>query len=275
MATRPSRCAQTSTPSDVHGRLLVAQRPHRRRPLSRRRTSLTVRREPTTASRCWPARRCRWTSTTSGWGSPPRITGGERAERRPQLAPAVRLKADIADREVQRAAARMRGRLRGRLPRLRRRRRVPLRDGAPRRRRSRSTARRRVFRVRRRRAASTSRTRARRSSRTTSSTTGRVRLRRDPGRRARRRCPRSSRPPAGPEGRDRGGRRRGATPACGCAATGGAALAAAFPPYPLEEKATRDRDVKVVRAADYIAVTKGTRTYPWRVLGDRGERRAS
>jgi alpha-glucosidase len=49
--------------------------------------------------------------------------------------------------------------------------------------------------------------------------------------------------------------------------TGSAALAAAFPPYPLEEKATRDRDIKVVRAADYIAITKGTRTFPWRVLG--------
>jgi alpha-glucosidase len=50
-------------------------------------------------------------------------------------------------------------------------------------------------------------------------------------------------------------------------ATGGHALAAAFPPYPLEEKAVRDRDVKVARAADYIAVTTGTRAYPWRVLG--------
>ena len=50
-------------------------------------------------------------------------------------------------------------------------------------------------------------------------------------------------------------------------ATGAAALAAAFPPYPLEEKAARDRDIKVVRAADYIAVTTGTRAYPWRVLG--------
>ncbi|HEY7373903.1 MAG TPA: glycoside hydrolase family 97 protein [Polyangia bacterium] len=49
-------------------------------------------------------------------------------------------------------------------------------------------------------------------------------------------------------------------------ATGTTALAAAFPPYPLEEKAARDRDVKVTRAADYIAVTAGTRAYPWRVL---------
>ncbi len=49
--------------------------------------------------------------------------------------------------------------------------------------------------------------------------------------------------------------------------TGGNGLAATFPPYPLEEKRERDRDVKVVRAADYIAVTRGTRTFPWRILG--------
>jgi alpha-glucosidase len=50
------------------------------------------------------------------------------------------------------------------------------------------------------------------------------------------------------------------------AGTSGPGLAATFPPYPLEEKALRDRDVKVSRAADYIAVTRGTRTYPWRLL---------
>jgi alpha-glucosidase len=49
--------------------------------------------------------------------------------------------------------------------------------------------------------------------------------------------------------------------------TGGDGLRATFPPYPLEEKLERDRDFKVVRAAGYIAVTKGTRSYPWRVLG--------
>ena len=49
--------------------------------------------------------------------------------------------------------------------------------------------------------------------------------------------------------------------------TGDDGLAATFPPYPLEEKLERDRDLKVVRGADYIAVTAGTRTYPWRVLG--------
>jgi alpha-glucosidase len=49
--------------------------------------------------------------------------------------------------------------------------------------------------------------------------------------------------------------------------TGGPALQGTFPPYPLEEKLERDRDFEVVRAAEYIAVTKGARSYPWRVLG--------
>jgi alpha-glucosidase len=46
----------------------------------------------------------------------------------------------------------------------------------------------------------------------------------------------------------------------------GSALNAVFPPFPLEEKLERDRDFKVVKAADYLAVTTGTRTYPWRIL---------
>ena len=49
--------------------------------------------------------------------------------------------------------------------------------------------------------------------------------------------------------------------------TSGNALAATFPPYPLKEQLERDRDFKVVESADYIAVTRGTRTYPWRVIG--------
>jgi alpha-glucosidase len=49
--------------------------------------------------------------------------------------------------------------------------------------------------------------------------------------------------------------------------TDGNALSATFPPYPLKQELTRDRDYRVVQAADYIAVTKGKRTYPWRVLG--------
>ncbi len=49
--------------------------------------------------------------------------------------------------------------------------------------------------------------------------------------------------------------------------TGGNGLDATFPPYPLKEKLDRDRDMHVVEAADYIAATTGTRTFPWRVLG--------
>jgi len=51
------------------------------------------------------------------------------------------------------------------------------------------------------------------------------------------------------------------------AGTGGNALVATFPAYPLEERKERDRDVKVVRRADYLAATRGTRSYPWRILG--------
>ncbi len=43
-------------------------------------------------------------------------------------------------------------------------------------------------------------------------------------------------------------------------------LSAIFPPYPLKEELTRDRDLKVTQSAEYIAVTKGTRTFPWRIL---------
>ncbi|HEX8118494.1 MAG TPA: glycoside hydrolase family 97 protein [Pyrinomonadaceae bacterium] len=49
--------------------------------------------------------------------------------------------------------------------------------------------------------------------------------------------------------------------------TGGDGLAAMFPPYPLKEELKGDRNFRVTEAADYIAVTKGTRTYPWRLLG--------
>jgi alpha-glucosidase len=44
-------------------------------------------------------------------------------------------------------------------------------------------------------------------------------------------------------------------------------LAATFPPYPLKMVQTSDRDYKVTESADYIAVTSGTRSYPWRVIG--------
>src|SRR6202171_603156 len=49
--------------------------------------------------------------------------------------------------------------------------------------------------------------------------------------------------------------------------TGANALAAVFPPYPLKEKLEKDRDLKVTESADYIAITSGTRTVPWRLLG--------
>jgi len=49
--------------------------------------------------------------------------------------------------------------------------------------------------------------------------------------------------------------------------TGGNGLAATFPPHPLKESLTGDRDYRVVESADYIAVTAGTRTFPWRVIG--------
>jgi alpha-glucosidase len=47
------------------------------------------------------------------------------------------------------------------------------------------------------------------------------------------------------------------------------ALAATFPPYPLKEELRKnsDRDFQGTQSAAYIAVTKGTRTFPWRILG--------
>ena len=44
-------------------------------------------------------------------------------------------------------------------------------------------------------------------------------------------------------------------------------LSAIFPPYPQKEKLTRDRDLKITEPADFIAVTNGTRTFPWRLIG--------
>jgi alpha-glucosidase len=47
-------------------------------------------------------------------------------------------------------------------------------------------------------------------------------------------------------------------------------LEAVFPPVPLKETPgdrSPDRDIRVTEAADYIAVTKGTRTFPWRIIG--------
>lgn len=44
-------------------------------------------------------------------------------------------------------------------------------------------------------------------------------------------------------------------------------LTATFPPYPLQEELKGDRDFRVTKTADYIATTKGTRTFPWRIVG--------
>ena len=49
--------------------------------------------------------------------------------------------------------------------------------------------------------------------------------------------------------------------------TRGNGLSGIFPPYPLKEQLNRDRDLKITEAADYIAVTGGTRAFPWRILG--------
>lgn len=49
--------------------------------------------------------------------------------------------------------------------------------------------------------------------------------------------------------------------------TGGSGLAGTHPPVALKEELTGDRDFRVTQAADYIALTGGTRTYPWRILG--------
>jgi alpha-glucosidase len=40
-----------------------------------------------------------------------------------------------------------------------------------------------------------------------------------------------------------------------------------FPQFVLEEKAKNDRDVEPIKRADYLAITKGTRTFPWRIFG--------
>jgi alpha-glucosidase len=47
----------------------------------------------------------------------------------------------------------------------------------------------------------------------------------------------------------------------------GNSLEAVFPPYPLKEELRRDRDLRVTQPADFIAITKGARTFPWRIIG--------
>jgi alpha-glucosidase len=48
--------------------------------------------------------------------------------------------------------------------------------------------------------------------------------------------------------------------------TGGNALTAGFPKVILERKRSGDRTARITKLADYIARTKGTRTYPWRYM---------
>ncbi len=47
---------------------------------------------------------------------------------------------------------------------------------------------------------------------------------------------------------------------------GSGKLRGVHPGYPETEKLTRDRDLFVTKTLDYIASTKGTRTFPWRVF---------
>ncbi len=49
--------------------------------------------------------------------------------------------------------------------------------------------------------------------------------------------------------------------------TGRSGLTGTFAPVALSEQLQGDRNVRVTVAADYIAATKGIRTYPWRILG--------
>lgn len=48
--------------------------------------------------------------------------------------------------------------------------------------------------------------------------------------------------------------------------TGGPKVTAAFPKYVLETKPVSDRNEKIVKEANYIAKTEGSRTFPWRVV---------
>lgn len=46
----------------------------------------------------------------------------------------------------------------------------------------------------------------------------------------------------------------------------GTAIRSVFPPYPLETNYADDRNSRVVKQAQYIAKTKGTRAFPWRAF---------
>jgi alpha-glucosidase len=47
---------------------------------------------------------------------------------------------------------------------------------------------------------------------------------------------------------------------------GKSSIKGVHPLYPAEERLRRDRDLLVVKTRDYIALTKGTRTFPWRAF---------
>ena len=47
---------------------------------------------------------------------------------------------------------------------------------------------------------------------------------------------------------------------------GNNSLSGMFPHYPLKEDPRNDRDIRVAETADYVANTKGTRSFPWRIL---------
>jgi alpha-glucosidase len=49
--------------------------------------------------------------------------------------------------------------------------------------------------------------------------------------------------------------------------TGGHQLTAGFPKVIQESRPRGDRGIRITKLADYIAETRGTRTYPWRVVG--------
>src|SRR5688572_2499717 len=44
-------------------------------------------------------------------------------------------------------------------------------------------------------------------------------------------------------------------------------LSAIFPPYPLKEELRKDRDFRITHISSIMAMTNGTRTYPWRIAG--------
>lgn len=52
---------------------------------------------------------------------------------------------------------------------------------------------------------------------------------------------------------------------------GNISLYGKLPGYPLKTEQPRDRDVKVVEYANYLAKTKGARTFPWRIMAIAGK----